>query len=894
MNIGGQIVTISQSAHTPPIATAGSSRSTTVGTPVTFNGSATAADGAAVTNYSWSFGDSTSASGTNVTHTYTSAGTNTVTLTVTDSFGATASATTTVAITNVPPRLSVALTNPVNGSTVSGTVNFSVNASANVAKVVYYCDGNSVVTNTTAPFTAAWNTKTTGNGSHNLYAKAFDASTNSAVSATNSAIVNNVTVMPTTASFGAAGGTSNVTITAASNYSWSATSGAAWITITSGATGSGNGTVSYTAVANSSSSNRTAILTVAGQTVTVSQSAHSAPVVSAGLSQTAAVGATVTFNGTATASDGATITNYSWSFGDSTSASGANVTHTYTSAGTNTVTLTVTDSFGANASATTTATISAATGTLSVSLTTPNNGSAVSNSVTLAASATNAAKVIFYCDGASIGTNTSSPFTSPWNTKAVGNGSHKLYAQAFDSNNNSTMSASNAVTVTNVITPGDLQWVKTMAAPNGYNAQGNSIAADAAGNIIVSGDFAYGVDLGNGNPFSLNGGYPGMFIVKYSPSGAVLWYKAFASGSTSASAKSVAVDSQSNILVAGSFAGTVDFGGTSLTAANPLSMFVAKYSPSGSLLWAKGFGGTAMASDFGPAVAVDGTNNIVLLGRLQSANVNFGGITITPPGSSSLVLVKISSSGATLWAKAYGTGKVVPQGLAIDRSGDIGVTGQFGTASDFGGGSISSVNAGNFSTFVAKYSGMDGSYRWAKAFGGSNDDSGYGIAADPTTGNFVVTGGFMGTADFGGGAITVTSDAVFLAGYDTSGKFLWAQTYGGASGTSLGNGVRIDGNGNLALTGVKGGGWNIGGTWNFNNGFFVQSYVLTGNAAPVQSWGKYPTSNTGGSGGNGVAFDTFGHVVTTGAFSYGTVDFGGISASTTPNSQYGYVTEYAR
>jgi hypothetical protein len=794
-----------------------------------------------------------------------------------------------------PPTIS--LTAPANGSTVSGTINLAATASDNVGvtKVEFYRDTTTLVgTSMSSPYSVSDNTASVSNGTHSYSAKAYDAAGNSTMSASVTVTANNVTVSPLNVSVGAAGGAGSLTVAAAPNYNWAATSNVPWITISSGATGLGNGTVSYTAAANSSNGGRTGTLAVAGQTVTVSQSAHSAPIANAGSSQSTTVGSSLTFSGTGTAYDGANITGYSWLFGDATSASGATIAHTYGGTGIYTVTLTVTDSFGATGSSTTTATINTATVPLSVSLTTPNNGSMVSNSVTLAASATNAAKVIFYCDGVGVGTNTSAPFSSPWNTKAVGNGSHKLYAQAYDANNNTTISASNVVTVTNVIMPGDLQWVKTMAAPNGYNAQGNSVATDGGGNIIISGDFVYLVDFGNGNPFTLNGGYPGMFIVKYSPSGDVLWYKAFASGSTSASAKSVAVDNQNNILVAGSFAGTVDFGGVSLTAANPLSMFVAKYSASGSLLWAKGFGGTAMANDIGAAVAVDVSDNIVLLGRLQSANVNFGGITLTPPGSSSLVLVKMSSAGTTLWAKAYGTGKVVPQGLAIDRLGDIAVTGQFGTASDFGGGSISSANAGNFSTFVAKYAGVDGGYRWAKAFGGSNVDSGYGIAADPTTGNFVVTGGVMGTADFGGGAISVTSEAVFLAGYDSSGNYLWARTYGGASGTSLGNGVRIDGNGNLALTGVKGVGWNIGGAWNFNNGFFVQTYVLTGNAAPVQSWGKYPSSNGGGSGGNGVAFDTLGHVLATGAFSYGTVDFGGISASTTPNSQYGYVTEYAR
>jgi all-beta uncharacterized protein len=52
--------------------------------------------------------------------------------------------------------------------------------------------------------------------------------------------------------------------------------GASWITITSGS-GSGNGTVTYSVAANSSTTSRSGSLTVAGQTVTVSQDAPAVP-----------------------------------------------------------------------------------------------------------------------------------------------------------------------------------------------------------------------------------------------------------------------------------------------------------------------------------------------------------------------------------------------------------------------------------------------------------------------------------------------------------------------------------------------------------------------------------------------------------------------------------------
>jgi hypothetical protein len=80
------------------------------------------------------------------------------------------------------------------------------------------------------------------------------------------------TASPTSASPTAAGGAASVSVTTAAGCAWTATSNATWITITSGASGSGNGTVNYTVAANTGPA-RSGTLTVAGQTVTINQAA---------------------------------------------------------------------------------------------------------------------------------------------------------------------------------------------------------------------------------------------------------------------------------------------------------------------------------------------------------------------------------------------------------------------------------------------------------------------------------------------------------------------------------------------------------------------------------------------------------------------------------------------
>lgn len=81
------------------------------------------------------------------------------------------------------------------------------------------------------------------------------------------------TLSATGQAFNPGGGTGSVNVTTTTGCAWTASSSANWVTINSGASGAGNGTVNFTVAANGDINARTATLTIAGQSFTVTQSA---------------------------------------------------------------------------------------------------------------------------------------------------------------------------------------------------------------------------------------------------------------------------------------------------------------------------------------------------------------------------------------------------------------------------------------------------------------------------------------------------------------------------------------------------------------------------------------------------------------------------------------------
>ena len=82
-------------------------------------------------------------------------------------------------------------------------------------------------------------------------------------------------ISPLSANFGSASGSGSITVTTQTGCSWVVSNLPPWISITSGASGTGNGTVNYSVSANTGTSTRQAQLSIGGQLFTIIQAGTS-------------------------------------------------------------------------------------------------------------------------------------------------------------------------------------------------------------------------------------------------------------------------------------------------------------------------------------------------------------------------------------------------------------------------------------------------------------------------------------------------------------------------------------------------------------------------------------------------------------------------------------------
>lgn len=333
-----------------------------------------------------------------------------------------------------------------------------------------------------------------------------------------------------------------------------------------------------------------------------------------------------------------------------------------------------------------------------------------------------------------------------------------------------------------VDTAGNFTWVRTFGDLSSDD-EGHAVAVDGLGNVYVSGEFRVSAEFGNITLDESGSNTQGdIFIAKYSPSGDVLWAER-AGWDEQDDVHDMAIDAADNIYITGySFEG--NFGGYYGITLQEDGSYIAKYSPDGEVIWAQEMDGEESAG-----IAVNGTDKLYTTGYFWGT-VNFGNDTLTSDDwVSDIYLVQMDTSGAVQWARGYGGpdwewGKSV----AVDNENNAFIAGDFESEMIL---ADSNFIANGFSDYYLAKINESGDFQWALSGGGTGANKGESVTVN-SNGNPVITGEYNNLED------------VFLAKYDgLNGNIFWSLAASGEVGSSVnGKSIHAANTGHLYVTGI--------------------------------------------------------------------------------------------
>jgi hypothetical protein len=256
----------------------------------------------------------------------------------------------------------------------------------------------------------------------------------------------------------------------------------------------------------------------------------------------------------------------------------------------------------------------------------------------------------------------------------------------------------------------------------------------------------------------------------------------------------VATDRFGNVFLAGDFRGSVNLGGEPLESQGQGDILVAKFDIGGNLLWSKRFGDSA--DQIFSGLAVDRDGNVILTGVFDG-ELDFGAGPLTADYLN-VFIAKLGPKGEPVWGKRFGSAETVQWATAIttDDDGDVIFAGNQEGTVDYGG--LSLKTKGTFIVTV-KFDPC-GAPIWGKTFSGSTDQEVTSIAAD-ATGDVVVAGTTKWSTIDGVPLGGKGQMDVFAVKWDADGKLRWAESFGDKEDQRL-EGMGLDGQGGVVLSGT--------------------------------------------------------------------------------------------
>lgn len=272
---------------------------------------------------------------------------------------------------------------------------------------------------------------------------------------------------------------------------------------------------------------------------------------------------------------------------------------------------------------------------------------------------------------------------------------------------------------------GNPDW--TFALGSTTNDQAQAITLDGLGHLFAIGSFRGTVDFDPGaatsNLTSIGAGTD-IFAARYTTNAVLDWvFRIGGNGFDQGAPGGLSADLAGNIYFTGRFQQTTDFdpgpGTRNLTSTGGDDLFVASYTPGGTLRWVFAIGGNGL--DGGHRVRLDPDTNVFVSGWF-TGNADFDGgsgthiVSATSTnGGSDAFIAKYDSSGNFQWVaplhlSAGNTNFGIAAGMAVNSRGQALVTGQY-----FGDSTLNDstqafalTNAGNSDCFLARFDSNGG------------------------------------------------------------------------------------------------------------------------------------------------------------------------------------------
>lgn len=339
-------------------------------------------------------------------------------------------------------------------------------------------------------------------------------------------------------------------------------------------------------------------------------------------------------------------------------------------------------------------------------------------------------------------------------------------------------------------------------------------------------------------------------------------------------ARQVAVDGAGNVYVTGVFTASVDAdpgpASMTLTSAGDTDIFLAKYGPDGSLVWAWSIGGPN--ADQANGVAVDRLGNVYLAG-------GFGGVVDFAPGEAdasvdtgaerSGFVAKYDQTGALIWVTPLAlAGDDEVLSMALDGAGNVVAAGLARMSTS--PGQPSTIQRGDL---LALRLDADGRLVWSAVLPTASQGMGPVAVAVTPAGEICLATSYTGTVRvaLGTGLIDATSAGgsdILVMKLASGGGLVWARTMGGPGNDAPGTGgLAVDPSGNIALTGSFDGKLDVAGDKAWVLSSEGQTHMLLVSLDPGGAV-RWATKIGGGGEGSGtrVTIDAAQYVYVTGWF----------------------------